>query len=81
MSLKRKIKECQMACNKNPSSKNWNDLEILQVDYDLMYEFIAQGSIVISRAIWYEYGEKSNKYFLNLKNSQKKKSCIRKLNT
>ena len=46
-----------------------------------MYEFIAQGAIVRSRANWYEYGEKSNKYFLNLENSRKKKSCIRKLNT
>ena len=58
-----------------------NDLEILQTDYDRMYEFIAQGAIVRSRATWYEYGEKSNKYFLNLENSRKKKSCIRKLNT
>jgi len=57
------------------------DLEILQTDYDRMYEFIAQGAIVRSRATWYEYGEKSNKYFLNLENSRKKKSCIRKLNT
>jgi len=70
-----------MACDKDPSSKNLNDLEILQTDYDRMYEFIAQGVIVRSRAIWYEYGEKSNKYFLNLENSRKKKSCIRKLNT
>ena len=56
-------------------------MEILQTDYDRMYEFIAQGAIVRSRATWYEYGEKSNKYFLNLENSRKKKSCIRKLNT
>ena len=79
-SLERKIKDCQIACDKNPSSKNLNDLEILQTDYDRVYEFIAQGAIVRSRATWYEYGEKSNKYFLNLENSRKKKSCI-KLNT
>ena len=56
-------------------------MEILQTDYDRLYEFIAQGAIVRSRATWYEYGEKSNKYFLSLENSRKKKSCIRKLNT
>ena len=44
-----------------------------------MYKIIAQGSIVRSRATWYEYGEKSKKYFLNLESSRKKKSCIRKL--
>jgi len=78
-SLERKIKDCQIACDKDPSSKNLNELEILQTDYDRMYEFIAQGAIVRSRATWYEYGEKSNKYFLKLENSRKKKSCIRNL--
>ena len=80
-SLEKKIKDCQLACDEDPSPKNVNDLEILQTEYDRMYEFIAQGAIVRSRANWYEYGEKSNKYFLNLENSRKKKSCIRKLNT
>ena len=80
-SLERKIKDCQTACDKDPSSKNLNDLEILQTDCDRLYEFIAQGAIIRSRATWYEYGEKSNKYFLSLENSRKKKSCIRKLNT
>ena len=79
-SLERKIKDCQIACNKDPSLKNLNDIEILQTEYDRVYEFIAQGAIVRSRATWYEYGEKSNKYLLNLENSRKKKSCIRKLN-
>ena len=41
--------------------------------------FIAQGQIIRSRANWYEFGEKSNKYFLNLESSRKKKSCIQKL--
>ena len=81
-SLERKIKDCQIACDKDPSSKNLNDLEILQTDYDRVHEFIiAQGAIVRSTATWYEYGEKSNKYFLSLENSRKTKSCIRKLNT
>ena len=52
-SLERKIKNCQIACDKNPSSKNLNDLEILQTDYDRMYEFIVQGATVRSRATWY----------------------------
>ena len=28
-SLERKINDCQIACDKDPSSKNLNDLEIL----------------------------------------------------
>ena len=77
-SLESKIKDCQIACDKDPSSKNLNDLEILQTDYDRVYEFIAQGAIVRSRSTWYEYGEKSNKYFLNLENSRKKKTELHK---
>ena len=42
---------------------------------------MAQGAIIRSRANWYEYDEKSNKYFLNLENSRKKTSFIRILNT
>ena len=34
-------------------------------------------AIIRSHATW--YGERNTKYFLNLENSNKKKSCIRKL--
>ena len=49
-------------------------MEILQTEYDRQYEYIAQGAIIRSRVNWYEYGEKSNKYFLNLENHKKKSS-------
>ena len=74
-----KIKECTVKCDEYPSPENLNDLEIFQTEYDRQYEYIAQGAIIRSRANWYEYGEKSNKYFLNLENYKKKSSCIRKL--
>ena len=51
------MKDCQMACDKDPNSKNSKNLEILQTDYDRMYEVIEQGAIVRSRATWYEYSE------------------------
>ena len=41
------------------------------------YDYIVRGSIIRSRATL--YGERNTKYFLNLENSNKKKSCIRKL--
>ena len=80
LNLEKNMKDCQSACDLDPSLKNLNDLETLQTEYDQHYEFIAQGQIIRSRANWYEQGEKSNKYFLRLENSRKKKSCIRKLN-
>ena len=44
-----------------------------------MYDYIKQGAIIRSRATWYEFGERNNKYFLNLENSNKKKSTVRKV--
>ena len=76
LDLEQKIKECTAKCDEQPSQENFSDLEILQTEYDSQYDYIAQGAIIRSRVNWYEYGEKSNKYFLNLENSKKKKSCI-----
>ena len=36
-------------------------------------------AIIRSRARWYEFGEKSNKYFLSLETSRKSKSVVRKV--
>ena len=36
-------------------------------------------SIIRSKATWYERGEKSNKYFLNLETHKKAKSSVRSL--
>ena len=44
-----------------------------------MYDYITQGAIIRSRATWYEFGERNNKYVLNLENSNKKKSTVRKV--
>ena len=42
-------------------------------NWNRQYEYIAQGAIIRSRINWYEHGEQSNKYFLNLANYKKKK--------
>ena len=62
-----------------PSPENLQQLENLKVEYDNLYENIAQGAIIRSRATWYEKGEKSNKYFLNLEAHKKTKSSVRKV--
>ena len=68
-----------MKCDNDPTAENLNNPEILQTEYDRRYDYIARGAMIRSRANWYEQGEKSNKYFLNLESSRKKNSCIRKL--
>ena len=77
--LEKKLKNFQVRCDQVPSLENFNKLEILKTEYDLQHEYIAQGAIICSRARWYEQGEKSNKYFLNLESSRGKKSTIRKI--
>ena len=52
---------------------------MLQMEYDSIYEQIAKGPIIRSKATWYEKGEKSNKYFLNLETHKKAKSSVRKV--
>ena len=52
---------------------------MLKIEYDSIYEQIAKGTIIRSKATWYEKGEKSNKYFLNLETHKKAKSSIHKL--
>ena len=74
--MEEKIKECTVKCDEYPSPENLNDLEILQTEYDRQYEYIAQGAIIRSRANWYAYGEKSNKYFLNLENFKRIQAAL-----
>ena len=77
--LEKKLKNLQVQCDQDPSLENVNKLEILKTGYDLQYEYFAQGAITRSRARWYEQGEKSNKYFLNLESSRGKKSTIQNI--
>ena len=49
------------------------------MEYDSIYEQIAKGAIIRSKATWYEKGEKSNKFFLNLETHKKAKSSVHKV--
>ena len=43
-------------------------------ELESIYNFIAEGIILRSKASWYEHGKKSSKYFLNLEKRNKKRS-------
>ena len=70
--------------SKLDSLKNLNISEKLQnikvhEDLEKIYDEIATGIRIRSKCNWYELGEKSNKYFLNLEKKNAKTSTITKL--
>ena len=73
------MKTCEENCAQYQSDENLQQLEYLKIEYDNLYENLAQGAIIRSKATWYEKGEKSNKYFLHLESNKKAKSSIRKV--
>ena len=48
---------------------------------ETLYNYITVGIIMHSKSNWYEFGEKSSKYFLNLEKCNKAKSHVRKIIT
>ena len=73
------LRYCEERCNESPTLENQEELEMLKMEYDSIYEQIAKGAIIRSKATWYEKGEKSNKYFLNLETHKKAKSSVLKV--
>ena len=61
--LEKKLKELESNLN---SEANFNEYTKCKKDLELIYERIAEGVKIRSKCQWYEEGEKSTKFFLNL---------------
>ena len=57
------LQTCEENCSRCPSKENFEQLEVLKIEYDDIYRELAEGAIIRSKATWYEKGERSNKYF------------------
>ena len=55
------------------------EYESAKQELDRIYDHIADGCILCSKAWWYEEKEKASKYILSLEKRNKVKSCIRRL--
>ena len=64
--IENKLKECERLCAAKPTESNIEYFQKYKFEYDSLFDYIAQGNIVRSRATWYEKGERKNKYFLNI---------------
>ena len=61
------------------NSDNLRKHESLKNDLELIYDYIAEGVRLRRKCDWYEQGEKSTKFFLNLEKQRGDQSRIRKL--
>ena len=64
------------------SSENLRKYESLKnnLDYNLIYDHIAERGRLRNNCDWYEQGENSRKFFLNLAKQQGNQNRIQKLN-
>ena len=69
-----KLSEGKLNCNEVKNEYNFN-----QENLNAIYDEIAAGIIIRSRCNWYELGEKSNKFSLNLEKYRAIHSTIRKV--
>ena len=48
-------------CSNYPTTEDIEQLEILKLEHDNIYEELSKGAIIRAKATWHEKGEKSNK--------------------
>ena len=63
----------------DPGDSNANLFHAAKEKLELFYQEKTKGIIIRARARWYEHGEKSTKYFLNLEKRNHRKKHMRKL--
>ena len=77
--LEEKYSKAKIEFERDPNNLNVDILNSAKEDLELFYEEKVRGIIIRARARWYEHGEKSTKYFLNLEKRNHIKKHMRKL--
>ena len=77
--LEKKVKSLEIQLNSDCSEELLLEYNRSKDELESLYNYITEGIILRSRISWYEHGEKSSKYFLNLEIRNKSKSQIRKI--
>ena len=79
ISLEKTVKRLEISLSTNSSETLLEEYYKYKNELESIYNFIAEGIILCSKANWYEHGEKSSKYFLNLEKRNKAKSHLQKI--
>ena len=77
--LENRLAELENMITTNPSEEVITEYSNCKSDLETLYNYITVGIIMRSKSNWYEFGEKSSKYFLNLEKRNKTKSHVRKI--
>ena len=79
LALEMRLANLEGLISSNSSHDLLEEYSKYKSDLESLYNYITAGIILRSKSEWYEDGEKSSKYFLNLEKRNKAKSHIRKL--
>ena len=74
-----RVKELEVLISSNAEETIIQEYHDCKHQLEETYNYITQGIILCSKVDWYEHGEKSSKYFLNLETKNKAKCYIRKI--
>ena len=77
--LEKMVKRLEISLSANSNETLLEEYYKYQTELESIYNFIAEGIVLLSKASWYEHGEKSSKCFLNLEKRNKAKSLLRKI--
>ena len=77
--LESKVNELENKITADSDEQTILQYEKCRSELEAMYDHITQGIILRSKVTWYEKGEKSNKYFLNLERRNSSKTHVKKL--
>ena len=67
LDLQEELSKAKSKLENNPNDHNKTYYNVVQGRLESFYEEITKGVIIRAHAKWHEHGEKSTKYFLNLK--------------
>ena len=76
LTLEKKVNELEIRIRSNSDEALLDQYNKSKNELENLYNYITEGIILHSKVNWYEYGEKSSKYFLSLEKRNKAKSYI-----
>ena len=77
MELENRLAELKNIITMNSSEDVITVYNNCKTDLEALYNYTTEGIIMCSKSNWYDFGENSSKYFLNLEKRNKAKSHVR----